>query len=84
MISVRSLPRSLSSDARTDCDVEDVEDVVTHRARELGRRATRDAPARDDDDDDDEEEEEVVEEEEDANDRTIALACMMRASLTFE
>ena len=82
MISVRSLPRSLSSDARTDCDVEDVEDVVTHRARELGRRATRDAPARDDDDD--EEEEEVVEEEEDANDRTIALACMMRASLTFE
>ena len=83
MISVRSLPRSLSSDARTDCDVEDVENVVTHRARELGRRATRDAPARDDDDDDDEEEE-VVEEEEDANDRTIALACMMRASLTFE
>ena len=81
MISVRSLPRSLSSDARTDCDVEDVEDVVTHRARELGRRATRDAPARDDDD---EEEEEEEEEEEDANDRTIALACMMRASLTFE
>ncbi len=80
MISVRSLPRSLSSDARTDCDVEDVEDVVTHRARELGRRATRDAPARDDD----EEEEEEEEEEEDANDRTIALACMMRASLTFE
>ena len=80
MISVRSLPRSLSSDARTDCDVEDVEDVVTHRARELGRRATRDAPARDDDD----EEEEEEEEEEDANDRTIALACMMRASLTFE
>ena len=78
MISVRSLPRSLSSDARTDCDVEDVEDVVTHRARELGRRATRDAPARDDD------EEEEEEEEEDANDRTIALACMMRASLTFE
>ena len=78
MISVRSLPRSLSSDARTDCDVEDVEDVVTHRARELGRRATRDAPARDDDDDEEEEE------EEDANDRTIALACMMRASLTFE
>ncbi len=78
MISVRSLPRSLSSDARTDCDVEDVEDVVTHRARELGRRATRDAPARDDDD------EEEEEEEEDANDRTIALACMMRASLTFE
>ena len=77
MISVRSLPRSLSSDARTDCDVEDVEDVVTHRARELGRRATRDAPARDDDDDEEEE-------EEDANDRTIALACMMRASLTFE
>ena len=77
MISVRSLPRSLSSDARTDCDVEDVEDVVTHRARELGRRATRDAPARDDD-------EEEEEEEEDANDRTIALACMMRASLTFE
>ena len=77
MISVRSLPRSLSSDARTDCDVEDVEDVVTHRARELGRRATRDAPARDDDD-------EEEEEEEDANDRTIALACMMRASLTFE
>ena len=73
MISVRSLPRSLSSDARTDCDVEDVENVVTHRARELGRRATRDAPARDDE-----------EEEEDANDRTIALACMMRASLTFE
>ena len=31
-----------------------------------------------------EEEEEEVEEEEDANDRTIALACMMRASLTFE
>ena len=82
MISVRSLPRSLSSDARTDCNVEDVEDVVTHRARELGRRATRDAPARDDDDDEEEEEEE--EEEEDANDRTIALACMMRASLTFE
>ena len=81
MISVRSLPRSLSSDARTDCDVEDVEDVVTHRARELGRRATRDAPARDDND---EEEEEEEEEEEDANDRTIALACMMRASLTFE
>ena len=81
MISVRSLPRSLSSDARTDCNVEDVEDVVTHRARELGRRATRDAPARDDDD---EEEEEEEEEEEDANDRTIALACMMRASLTFE
>ena len=81
MISVRSLPRSLSSDARTDCDVEDVEDVVTHRARELGRRATRDAPARDDDDEAEEEEEE---EEEDANDRTIALACMMRASLTFE
>jgi len=81
VISVRSLPRSLSSDARTDCDVEDVEDVVTHRARELGRRATRDAPARDDDD---EEEEEEEEEEEDANDRTIALACMMRASLTFE
>ena len=80
MISVRSLPRSLSSDARTDCDVEDVEDVVTHRARELGRRATRDAPARDDND----EEEEEEEEEEDANDRTIALACMMRASLTFE
>ena len=80
MISVRSLPRSISSDARTDCDVEDVEDVVTHRARELGRRATRDAPARDDD----EEEEEEEEEEEDANDRTIALACMMRASLTFE
>tara|TARA_A100001234_G_scaffold12988_1_gene10563 strand:+ start:135 stop:377 length:243 start_codon:yes stop_codon:yes gene_type:complete len=80
VISVRSLPRSLSSDARTDCDVEDVEDVVTHRARELGRRATRDAPARDDD----EEEEEEEEEEEDANDRTIALACMMRASLTFE
>ena len=79
MISVRSLPRSLSSDARTDCDVEDVENVVTHRARELGRRATRDAPARDDD-----EEEEEEEEEEDANDRTIALACMMRASLTFE
>ena len=79
MISVRSLPRSLSSDARTDCNVEDVEDVVTHRARELGRRATRDAPARDDDD-----EEEEEEEEEDANDRTIALACMMRASLTFE
>jgi len=79
VISVRSLPRSLSSDARTDCDVEDVEDVVTHRARELGRRATRDAPARDDD-----EEEEEEEEEEDANDRTIALACMMRASLTFE
>ena len=78
MISVRSLPRSLSSDARTDCNVEDVEDVVTHRARELGRRATRDAPARDDDD------EEEEEEEEDANDRTIALACMMRASLTFE
>ena len=78
MISVRSLPRSLSSDARTDCDVEDVENVVTHRARELGRRATRDAPARDDDDDEEEEE------EEDANDRTIALACMMRASLTFE
>jgi len=78
VISVRSLPRSLSSDARTDCDVEDVEDVVTHRARELGRRATRDAPARDDDD------EEEEEEEEDANDRTIALACMMRASLTFE
>ena len=77
MISVRSLPRSLSSDARTDCNVEDVEDVVTHRARELGRRATRDAPARDDDD-------EEEEEEEDANDRTIALACMMRASLTFE
>ncbi len=77
MISVRSLPRSLSSDARTDCDVEDVENVVTHRARELGRRATRDAPARDDDD-------EEEEEEEDANDRTIALACMMRASLTFE
>ena len=77
MISVRSLPRSLSSDARTDCDVEDVENVVTHRARELGRRATRDAPARDDDDDEEEE-------EEDANDRTIALACMMRASLTFE
>ena len=76
MISVRSLPRSLSSDARTDCDVEDVENVVTHRARELGRRATRDAPARDD--------EEEEEEEEDANDRTIALACMMRASLTFE
>ena len=76
MISVRSLPRSLSSDARTDCDVEDVENVVTHRARELGRRATRDAPARDDDDEE--------EEEEDANDRTIALACMMRASLTFE
>ena len=79
MISVRSLPRSLSSDARTDCDVEDVENVVTHRVRELGRRATRDAPARDDD-----EEEEEEEEEEDANDRTIALACMMRASLTFE
>jgi len=77
VISVRSLPRSLSSDARTDCDVEDVENVVTHRARELGRRATRDAPARDDDD-------EEEEEEEDANDRTIALACMMRASLTFE
>ncbi len=77
MISVRSLPRSLSSDARTDCDVEDVENVVTHRVRELGRRATRDAPARDDDDDEEEE-------EEDANDRTIALACMMRASLTFE
>ena len=74
MISVRSLPRSLSSDARTDCDVEDVENVVTHRVRELGRRVTRDAPARDDND----------EEEEDANDRTIALACMMRASLTFE
>ena len=81
MISVRSLPRSLSSDARTDCDVEDVENVVTHRVRELGRRVTRDAPARDDDDDEEEEEEE---EEEDANDRTIALACMMRASLTFE
>jgi hypothetical protein len=48
--------------------------------RELGRRATRDAPARDDND----EEEEEEEEEEDANDRTIALACMMRASLTFE
>ena len=80
MISVRSLPRSLSSDARTDCDVEDVENVVTHRARELGRRATRDAPARDDDDDDEEEEEE---EDGDANDRTIALACMKRASLTF-
>ncbi len=79
MISVRSLPRSLSSDARTDCDVEDVENVVTHRVRELGRRATRDAPARDDND-----EEEEEEEEEDANDRTIALACMMRASLTFE
>ena len=78
MISVRSLPRSLSSDARTDCDVEDVENVVTHRVRELGRRATRDAPARDDND------EEEEEEEEDANDRTIALACMMRASLTFE
>ena len=77
MISVRSLPRSLSSDARTDCDVEDVENVVTHRVRELGRRATRDAPARDDND-------EEEEEEEDANDRTIALACMMRASLTFE
>jgi len=77
VISVRSLPRSLSSDARTDCDVEDVENVVTHRTRELGRRATRDAPARDDD-------EEEEEEEEDANDRTIALACMMRASLTFE
>ena len=81
MISVRSLPRSLSSDARTDCDVEDVENVVTHRVRELGRRVTRDAPARDDND---EEEEEEEEEEEDANDRTIALACMMRASLTFE
>ena len=80
MISVRSLPRSLSSDARTDCDVEDVENVVTHRVRELGRRATRDAPARDDND----EEEEEEEEEEEANDRTIALACMMRASLTFE
>jgi hypothetical protein len=80
VISVRSLPRSLSSDARTDCDVEDVENVVTHRVRELGRRATRDAPARDDND----EEEEEEEEEEDANDRTIALACMMRASLTFE
>tara|TARA_B100000287_G_C20589596_1_gene763675 strand:- start:1 stop:240 length:240 start_codon:yes stop_codon:yes gene_type:complete len=79
VISVRSLPRSLSSDARTDCDVEDVENVVTHRVRELGRRATRDAPARDDND-----EEEEEEEEEDANDRTIALACMMRASLTFE
>ena len=79
MISVRSLPRSLSSDARTDCDVEDVENVVTHRARELGRRATRDAPARDD-----EEEEEEEEDDDDANDRTIALACMMRASLTFE
>ena len=79
MISVRSLPRSLSSDARTDCDVEDVENVVTHRVRELGRRATRDAPARDDND-----EEEEEEEEEDANDRTIALACMMRASLTLE
>ena len=78
MISVRSLPRSLSSDARTDCDVEDVENVVTHRVRELGRRATRDAPARDDND------EEEEEEEEDPNDRTIALACMMRASLTFE
>jgi len=78
VISVRSLPRSLSSDARTDCDVEDVENVVTHRVRELGRRATRDAPARDDND------EEEEEEEEDANDRTIALACMMRASLTFE
>ena len=78
MISVRSLPRSLSSDARTDCDVEDVENVVTHRVRELGRRVTRDAPARDDND------EEEEEEEEDANDRTIALACMMRASLTFE
>ena len=78
MISVRSLPRSLSSDARTDCDVEDVENVVTHRVRELGRRATRDAPARDDND------EEEEEEEEDANDRTIALACMMRASLTLE
>ena len=77
MISVRSLPRSLSSDARTDCDVEDVENVVTHRARELGRRATRDAPARDD-------EEEEEEEDGDANDRTIALACMKRASLTFE
>ena len=77
MISVRSLPRSLSSDARTDCDVEDVENVVTHRVRELGRRVTRDAPARDDND-------EEEEEEEDANDRTIALACMMRASLTFE
>ena len=76
MISVRSLPRSLSSDARTDCDVEDVENVVTHRVRELGRRVTRDAPARDDNDEE--------EEEEDANDRTIALACMMRASLTFE
>jgi hypothetical protein len=81
VISVRSLPRSLSSDARTDCDVEDVENVVTHRVRELGRRATRDAPARDDND---EEEEEEEEEEEDANDRTIALACMMRASLTLE
>ena len=81
MISVRSLPRSLSSDARTDCDVEDVENVVTHRVRELGRRVTRDAPARDDND---EEEEEEEEEEEDANDRTIALACMMRASLTLE
>tara|TARA_B100000073_G_scaffold182034_2_gene150521 strand:- start:1 stop:237 length:237 start_codon:yes stop_codon:yes gene_type:complete len=78
VISVRSLPRSLSSDARTDCDVEDVENVVTHRVRELGRRATRDAPARDDND------EEEEEEEEDANDRTIALACMMRASLTLE
>ncbi len=78
MISVRSLPRSLSSDARTDCDVEDVENVVTHRARELGRRATRDAPARDD------EEEEEDDDDDDANDRTIALACMMRASLTFE
>ena len=83
MISVRSLPRSLSSDARTDCDVEDVENVVTHRVRELGRRVTRDAPARDDNDEVVEVEEEE-EEEEDANDRTIALACMMRASLTFE
>ena len=68
MISVREPPPRRSSGARTDADVEKVENV-THRARERGRRLIRDARARDDDDDDD-----------DAIDRAIAIASITPAS----
>ena len=71
MISVRDPPPRRSSGARTDADVENVENV-THRARELGRRLIRDARARDDDDDDDD--------DDDAIDRAIAIASITPAS----
>jgi len=67
VISVRDPPPRLSSSVRIDADVKDVEDVenVTHRARELGRRLTRDASARDDDD---------------AIDRAVAIVSITRTS----